>query len=352
MKELSIEQKAKAYDEAIERAKEWYSDAQIGIGFKANLEKLFPELKESEGEDIKQFLIDFIKVCGWTEKKDQGWPSKEKCIAWIEKQGEQKCTAEEVLIKAGLKPYKDGDQWCVLLGDNIQEGICGFGNTIEDALYAFLKDLIASQGEQKSVKVPKFKAGDFIQFNGMGNTRYTVKEVCGLSHYINTYNKRMDMSYTDANFELVEHSAWSEEDKVMLDEIIDFFENGTVKLQHDLSLYASWLKSLRPQKNNWERVTKEIYFKEPVLIRRKDKSDTWEGYRICNYYTLDLQTDECYIRIKDINNQKQWMPSEEQMVALDGICSYIRNKADWEISQDMVFDLYKLSEQLKKLREE
>lgn len=38
---------------------------------------------------------------------------------------------------------------------------------------------------------------------------------------------------------------WSKEDKVMLDEIIDFFENGTVKLQHDLSLYASWLKSLK-----------------------------------------------------------------------------------------------------------
>ncbi len=40
---------------------------------------------------------------------------------------------------------------------------------------------------------------------------------------------------------------WSEDDEKMLDEIIDFFENGTVKLQHDLSLYASWLKSLRPQ---------------------------------------------------------------------------------------------------------
>lgn len=38
---------------------------------------------------------------------------------------------------------------------------------------------------------------------------------------------------------------WSEEDERMLDEIIDFFENGTVRLQHDLSLYAFWLKSLK-----------------------------------------------------------------------------------------------------------
>ena len=30
-----------------------------------------------------------------------------------------------------LKPklYKDGDKWCVLYGDDIQEGICGFGET-------------------------------------------------------------------------------------------------------------------------------------------------------------------------------------------------------------------------------
>lgn len=38
---------------------------------------------------------------------------------------------------------------------------------------------------------------------------------------------------------------WSEENEKMLDEIIDFFENGTVKLQHDLSLYASWLKRIK-----------------------------------------------------------------------------------------------------------
>jgi len=37
---------------------------------------------------------------------------------------------------ATLKPkiYKDGDQWCVLLGENIQEGICGFGDTPHKAI--------------------------------------------------------------------------------------------------------------------------------------------------------------------------------------------------------------------------
>ena len=27
------------------------------------------------------------------------------------------------------KLYKDGNQWCVLYGENIQDGICGFGET-------------------------------------------------------------------------------------------------------------------------------------------------------------------------------------------------------------------------------
>lgn len=27
------------------------------------------------------------------------------------------------------KIFKDGDEWCVLLGDNIQDGVAGFGKT-------------------------------------------------------------------------------------------------------------------------------------------------------------------------------------------------------------------------------
>ena len=38
-----------------------------------------------------------------------------------------------------MKPklFLDGDQWCCLYGENIQEGLAGFGNTPEKAAYAF-----------------------------------------------------------------------------------------------------------------------------------------------------------------------------------------------------------------------
>lgn len=55
--------------------------------------------------------------------------------------------------------------------------------------------------------------------------------------------------------------AWSEEDEKMLDEIIDFFKNGTVKLQHDLSLYASWLKAIKDRvqpQNRWKPSDEQI----------------------------------------------------------------------------------------------
>lgn len=42
----------------------------------------------------------------------------------------------------GVKPFKDGNQWCFLYGENIQEGIVGFGDTIYEAAYDFYEQII------------------------------------------------------------------------------------------------------------------------------------------------------------------------------------------------------------------
>lgn len=39
---------------------------------------------------------------------------------------------------------KDGNKWCALYGDNLQEGICGFGDSPSDAMYNFDKNWRAS----------------------------------------------------------------------------------------------------------------------------------------------------------------------------------------------------------------
>jgi len=40
-----------------------------------------------------------------------------------------------------IKVYPDGDQWCALLGENLQEGGAGFGSTPIEAVQALIKQL-------------------------------------------------------------------------------------------------------------------------------------------------------------------------------------------------------------------
>ena len=43
----------------------------------------------------------------------------------------------ECIVAVGAKLSKDGNMYCFLWGDNIQEGVCGFGETIFKAAWDF-----------------------------------------------------------------------------------------------------------------------------------------------------------------------------------------------------------------------
>lgn len=89
MKELSIEQKAKAYDELFIKAKQIYNK-ENDVLIMHTIEDLFPEVKEPEDERIRQKVIKLVKmsnaVGGYALHK---WEADEM-LAWLEKQGEQK----------------------------------------------------------------------------------------------------------------------------------------------------------------------------------------------------------------------------------------------------------------------
>lgn len=59
----------------------------------------------------------------------------------------------------------------------------------------------------------KFKAGDKIQFKTSTVIRYTIASV-HRDHYINLLGHRMDMSYTDSNFELVKEEPLVKEETI------------------------------------------------------------------------------------------------------------------------------------------
>lgn len=51
----------------------------------------------------------------------------------------QDITTEMIRPSVLFRPhiFIDGDRWCALYGNNIQDGVCGFGKSPDEATYAF-----------------------------------------------------------------------------------------------------------------------------------------------------------------------------------------------------------------------
>ena len=421
MKELSIEEKAKAYDEALERAKVW-RDKYVGACVSEDgtivqdFNNIFPELAESEDERIRNEIIAFVvqsihrgggtliseklenKWIAWLEKQgkkeeeiillkdkieslESARIAMQEChrleLEKLEKQGEQKHTAEEILTKVGLKPYKDGDQWCILFGDNIQEGICGFGNTIEDALYAFLKDLIASQGEQKPAdKVSlNIKKGDILyeqntmtillvyERNGSWLKTFCdywmLKENFHVEFPYENYGFVREMSLVPATKEqrdllfqkmkeagyewdaekkelkkIEQKPAWSEDDEKMVNDTIQFIETGWT--DNGKSHLIPWLKSLKYR----------ISPQPKQELSEEDKTMLQRAIYYTNYYQTNYadtkEAEECMNWLKSLRPQKQWKPNEEHIKGL----LWVRQNIPYCLEKEWLSDLL---EQLKAL---
>ena len=100
IEELSIEDKARRYDEALRKARIYYDDYKTrdNILYVEDMEDMFPELKESDDEKIRKELLEQVIyiVPNDDEVDSEGntLPTYQKRIdkyrAWLEKQGEQK----------------------------------------------------------------------------------------------------------------------------------------------------------------------------------------------------------------------------------------------------------------------
>lgn len=140
MKELSIEEKAKAYDEAKARMSIAYNSNRCTIGF---MNEIFPETTESEDERIRKELITIIECAA--DDNSHIYISKidsKRYIAWLEKHGEQKLTEEYNITGIGSKNAQG------TLGEMIKN----------------LKPVNEVLEQQPTDKVePKFKIGDYVK---------------------------------------------------------------------------------------------------------------------------------------------------------------------------------------------
>ena len=133
MNELTIEQKAQRYDEAIAHAKKLLKtigNATLGnLVLKNEFEIMFPELAESEDEEIRKEMLQIAK-----ESEDSFYmvmtPNKrEKLIAWLKKQrdkdkliqelGKYKVKYTQEVLSHQLK--KQGEQKSAIYDSNVLE---------------------------------------------------------------------------------------------------------------------------------------------------------------------------------------------------------------------------------------
>ena len=166
MKELSIEEKAKRYDEAIKVAKDSFNYPDYPGFIRADV--VFPELKKSDDEKIRCTLINHFKTQVDLSKTWNGLKNTD-ILAYLEKQGScydfeiksgnwYKCICDYMLNGTDLM-FKNGRlYYCRIdwrLASEIDErnvkniGVNGYKSFFRPATNQEIEDWIEKQGEQK-----------------------------------------------------------------------------------------------------------------------------------------------------------------------------------------------------------
>lgn len=150
MKELTIEEKAQRYDEAIERAKEINREhSKKGFKISDDVLYIFPELRESkksEDELHRKWILEYLY--DGLRKSDEQFKGQFKCaIAWLEKQGEKK----SIWHNEDEEPQKDSLILLIMQsGTPIVAKIIEPNHTFNHGeRWAYIDDLLEKQSEQK-----------------------------------------------------------------------------------------------------------------------------------------------------------------------------------------------------------
>ena len=190
------------YRETFEKAREIYNDSFFNKGVSGHnlMERLFPELKESEDEKIKKAIISYIDYEG--QRGGEWFGVKvDDIIAWLEKQGIQKSTdnltpqeAMDIAVAKCFDEQKSVDSYC-------QKNCKGFQKTGK----CFADEDCKAKREAESIgkAEPKFHEGDWItcrelntaKIISIDNDKYEVEVIDGNKGFPH-------INYVDRNFHL------------------------------------------------------------------------------------------------------------------------------------------------------
>ena len=250
MKELSIEEKAQAYDIALDKIK-----MLLGTGSSCSREELeyvFPELKESEGEKIRKKIIKLVKEHSVNHERCQ-------MENWLENQGEHAKFIDSIQVGDKVTRNKDG----VLV--NLSQ-----------------LNRVAKKDEKQGEQTSNFKVGDTVK-RPNSNVTYKVTN-------IDNYGFQLDGGHwfkldRKSEFELVEQkpAKWNKNDKVLLDETLHFIREfqqsdrciNEGDMQNSVTC-ENWLKSLkdrvRPQ-STWKPSDEQMEYLAKAITTLGNEGD-------------------------------------------------------------------------------
>ena len=407
MANFTIEQKAKAYDEALEIANAAYKDEDRHL--KATLERIFPELKESEDERIKKAIIS-----GMTALKEQGKETFaaihiNDCIAWLEKQGELANFLSKGLDNAHKRIdelIQKNNELCIKLEKQSGQKTVGKikpkfheGEWITNGDYTWkiveikpldyilqsqygniVDDNISYVDEQfHSFTIEDAKDGDVLAIEWNQNNDVWEKILIfkalndiGVEGYGNTF-KNKDLSFTDENVPYYSktwtktlHPATKEQCYLLFSKIIeagyewDAEKKELKKVDAELTDFEKSLKHIMIETLECGD-TRNLKADAEMLLRFAQKPTEWseddeklasriEGWldTLCDYLKDSSpeyveDVKDVVEQLKSIKPQNKWKPSDEQI----GVIEAIINNRSFQRRH-----LNSLYEQLKKLKGE
>ena len=337
-----LKRKARAYDEALEKAKRLYEKGTIT----ESLCHIFPELAESEDERIRKALIEMVHDTTGDELWVDYGIHKEETLAWLEKQGEQKTEVKYVYTKFQI-------------GDTIVEikpnGYCQPVRVkyIGDGAYS-----CESDDGKRSLSFPIINQDDYelveqkhawseedekklnylialLQNSTMTNVALSATNE-GIEDFLKSLKNRVQPQ---------PKQEWSEEDKDFIERLIDVTElwvNGKSvrKLYSTALMYQEWLKSLKnrvqPQpKREWSKED-EMKWSSVLQVLQNIKD---------NYPIVNVAPE--FNWFKSLKERYTWKPSIEQIEAIRLARSFVVD--DFSEKSTLSDILAELEKHLKKL---
>lgn len=360
MKELTIK------EEALDVVKQMVADGQIS---QEVAEKYFPELKESEDERVRTFLIGYFdKLIDENSEWGLTKETREKIITWLEKQGEQILANSAKTCKDEQKPADEVEpkfhkgEWIIHQGtDNIYQVVALIDNqyqlkygdnyTVQKCddvdrcarLWNITKDakdgdvLIDKSGSREcpfifketkpsDIKTDILNPLTVLGYCGIGGAGFT--KGSGWGDTANCIYYPATKEQRDTLMKAMADAGWEFD-----------FEKKELKKIDDVRTTGYWhVEDIEQKPTEW---SEEDEHKIKDIIYFLDTAK--------KHYASTVELDACIDWLKSLKDRYTWKPSEEQIKAVRLARSFVVD--DFDENPTLSEILVELEKQLKKLRE-